>query len=112
MAINSYAELQAHMNQQLTPDQLARTKGNSPHGAMWELAYIEFVEGNVPGISHPTTGDPMPILSVGNGEGSNFVLALRGIAPFPFQRMPPGGPPFSEDQIRPIVDWINAGCPE
>lgn len=62
----------------------------------------------------------MPILIVGNSSQSNLILALQGAANTPFDpntgdfgQMPADGPPFfdPETQIKPLADWIDAGCP-
>ena len=61
----------------------------------------------------------MPILVKGDSAGSNLILALRGQGPLfnpddgPFGQMPADGPPFfTEEQIKEIADWIDAGAPE
>ncbi len=120
MAINTYAELGLYINGLLTPGQKSGIANSSPHGAMWdELQYVEFVEGNVPGVTDPTSGDPMPILVKGNAAQSNLIKALQGAPGTPFD--PSGGafgpmpaipPLFTPAQIQPIIDWINAGCPQ
>ena len=120
MAITSYAQLGPYINSLLTPAQTNGIVNRSPHGAMWdELQYVEFVEGNVPGVTDPNTGDPMPILVKGNAAASNIILALQGAPGTPFDPnggafgpMPAIPPLFSATQIQPIIDWINAGCPE
>ena len=100
----------------------------APHGNFWNqsedpmTSYCSFVTGNVPGGSqtaNPNTGAPLPILAIGDGEGSNIILALRGTAgsfwdkndPNSFGQMPAGGPYFSDDQIQQLSDWISAKCP-
>jgi acetyl esterase len=49
-------------------------------------------------------------------ELAGLPQALQGVGLFGpngnMRQMPAGGPPyFTNDQIRPIIDWINAGCP-
>ena len=100
----------------------------APHGNFWNqsedplTSYCSFVTGDVPGGSqtaNPVTNQPLPILSVGDGEGSNIILALRGAAgsfwdkndPNSFGQMPYGGPYFSDDQIQELSDWISKKCP-
>jgi len=94
---------------------------SAPHKNFWDtLSYKDFTTGNVPGV---TSGPnpPYPILVVGNGANSNFVLALQGIGPLfdnntgafgqmPANANPPAMPYFTSDQIQPIIDWINNGC--
>lgn len=95
---------------------------SSPHLNFWEtLNHQQFTTGNVPGVNSGPT-PPYPILVVGNGANSNFVLSLQGIGPLfdndtgafgqmPANASPPAMPFFTADQIQPIIDWINAGCP-
>lgn len=50
----------------------------------------------------------------GRGAASGLVRGLRGQAPFDgsrFPRLPWGGRPVAEDEIRFISDWIDDGCP-
>jgi hypothetical protein len=86
-----------------------------PHHQFWgTLSYDEFINGNVPGVN-----PPMKILVVGNSNASNLILALRGAPgtvfdpanPNDIGPMPNGGTLFTSDQIKPIADWIDAGCP-
>lgn len=50
---------------------------------------------------------------VGNGraEETNLVKILRTYIGG-YRRMPSGGPYLPDDEIREIVDWINAGMPD
>lgn len=100
----------------------------APHGNFWKqsedplASYCSFVDGDVPGgqaTANPVTGKALPILSKGDGEGSNIILALRGTPGSfwdktdpnsPFGQMPAGGPYFSDDQIQELSDWISDGC--
>jgi len=91
----------------------------APHGSFWTtLSYAEFVNGNVPNVSDPSSGQPLRILEIGNPDNSNLIMALRGTGSLfdvnngAFGRMPYGGTPFTDDQIGEIADWIAAGCPE
>jgi hypothetical protein len=58
----------------------------------------------------------LPIITVGDGAGSNLVKALRGEEPFgtlDLPRMPAGGlDPVPAEQIAEIEQWIDDGCPE
>ena len=84
-----------------------------PHGTFWrnktrdEFVALAILE--------------LPIVTLGQGDSSNMVKALRGQAPFgvdvgtanaQFRRMPAGRPPVPDDQIREIARWIDDGCPE
>jgi hypothetical protein len=74
-----------------------------------------------PGVSFGPTA-PYPILVVGNGANSNFVLALQGVGPLfdnntgafgemPANANPPAMPFVTSEEIQPITVWINNGCP-
>jgi hypothetical protein len=93
---------------------------NAPHESFWtKLNYQQFTTGAVPGVGG--SGSPYPILQVGNGANSNFVQALQGVGPLfgptgsigqmPADANPPGMPFLTTAQIQPIIDWIDAGCP-
>jgi hypothetical protein len=126
--ITSYAALQTYLNTLLSSmistqtgnTALQDTKTQAPHLDFWNtLTYDQFVTGNVPNVRDPNTGQPMPILIKGNSQQSNFIMALQGAAGSVFDptngafgQMPADGPPFmTADQIQPISDWIDAGCP-
>jgi len=83
------------------------------HGAFWrELTLDEFVTFEVLEFR---------IVTVGDGDGSIIVKALRGQAPFgddigtpgaTMPRMPAGGlDPVPDEQISLIAAWIDDGCP-
>ena len=122
-AITSYGAFQAYLTKILT-NNISQNTGKSeesdsensaPHGAFWNtLMYDQFVSGNVPGVTPAA-----PILVKGNSQQSNLILALQGVGPLfdpntgQYGQMPADGPPFlTQDQIQPIADWIDAGCPE
>ena len=120
MALNSYADVQNHLNSVIA--QLNSQIGQAPHGPFWNtLTYQQFISGNVPGVSGYAPGDPpnpngtWQILVVGSSANSNIIKALKGLAPFDgtiFLQMPADGPPyFSDAQIKPLADWIDANCP-
>ena len=109
--LNSFAELQTFMTQTMT--ELGGSAEFAPHGVFWQtLSYDQCVNGNMPGIA----GAPVKILVSGASSQSNIIHALKGEGIFApggrFRRMPAGGPYFSEEQIKEIADWIEAGCPE
>jgi hypothetical protein len=86
---------------------------DAPHHAFWNnLTYDEFINGNVPGVS-----PPVKILEIGNGDNSNIVQALQGVGPLfgpngSIGKMPYDGTgPWTSEQIQPLIDWINAKCP-
>lgn len=84
-----------------------------PHGPFWRtLIRDQFVAFEVFGL---------PLVSLGDGDGSAIVKALRGEDPFgqdtgnpggQFRRMPAGRPPVAAEQIAMIAAWIDDGCPE
>lgn len=110
-SITTYAQLQKYITDLLTADGVPVVGG--PHHAFWNtLSYTQFVTGTVPGVG-------MPILIKGDSAKSNIIMALRGTPGSPFDpntgdigQMPAGAAPFTEAQIKPIADWIDAGCPE
>jgi hypothetical protein len=127
--LSSYAEVQTYITGILSNNIPKGSQQNeeedaeqkAPHGAFWNtLTYDQFVTGNVPGVNDPDTGQQMPILVKGNAARSNIILALQGAPGTVFDpntgaigQMPADGPPFfTPDQIQPIADWIDAGCPE
>jgi hypothetical protein len=116
--LNSFADVQAFIDQVLSQNGEQSGLGFSPHKAFWDnLTYDQFVNGSVPGVSDPDTGQPMPILVKGNSAQSNIILALQGsgpaFGPNQFGQMPANGPPyFTADQIASIAMWIDSGCPQ
>jgi hypothetical protein len=42
-----------------------------------------------------------------DGEGSLVVKRIDGSQP---PQMPPGGPPFDQDEVQLFIDWINEGA--
>jgi hypothetical protein len=99
---------------------------NAPHKDFWDtMTYTDFTTGNVPHVNSqppPAPPGPYPILVVGDGANSNFVLALQGRGPLfnnadgafgqmPADANPPSKPYFTHDQIQPIIDWIDRKCP-
>jgi hypothetical protein len=116
--LDSFAAVQQFVDQILNQNGEGSGVGFSPHKAFWRnMTYDQFVNGNVPGVQDPTTGNPIPILVVGNSAQSNFILALRGSGPLfsdaNFGRMPANGPPFfTDDQVASIAAWIDANCPQ
>jgi|SRR5437588_5009939 len=118
--LKSYAEVQAFMTKVLTDNGEQGGVAVAPHRGFWAtLPYQQFVNGNVPGVKDPGTGQPIPILQKGNSAQSNLILALQGKGPLfdpntgAFGQMPTNGPPmFTVDQISQVAGWIDAGCPE
>lgn len=118
--LESYSQVQAFITKVLTDNHEQGGVAAAPHGGFWSsLSYEQFVNGNVPGVRDPNTGQPMPILIKGNSAQSNLILALKGKGPLfdptngAFGQMPANGPPmFTADQIAQIADWIDAGCPQ
>ena len=85
------------------------------HGAFWRgLSKDQFVAKKVYSL---------PIVTVGDGKGSNLIKALKGEVPFGsdlpgappganWPRMPDGFPAVSDADIAFIEQWVDAGCPE
>lgn len=110
--ITSYAMLQAYMNCMINYYGTSIAEAR-PHYAFWNtLAYEQFTTGNVPGVT-----PPVKILEIGNGDGSNIVQALQGVGPLfgpggQIGQMPADGTgPWTAEQIQPLIDWIDAKCP-
>jgi hypothetical protein len=117
--LNSFADVQQFISQALSQNNEQDAVPFSPDKAFWSaLTYDQFVNGNVPGVTDPNTGNPMPILVKGNSVQSNLILALQGGGPLfgpngAIGQMRANGPPyFSEDQIASIAAWIDKGCPQ
>jgi hypothetical protein len=117
--LNSFADVQRFIDQTLSQNNEQGGVKFSPHKAFWtSLTYDDFVNGNVPNVSDPKTGNPIPILVKGNSAQSNLIAALQGSGPIfgpgsKIGRMPANGPIFfSTDQINSIAAWIDNGCPQ
>jgi hypothetical protein len=111
VSIQSYAQLQAYMDQMI--QRYSTGISGAPHKAFWNtLTYEQFTTGNVPRVN-----PPVRILVLGAGAGSNIVQALQGVGPLfgpsgTFGIMPADGTgPWTADEIKPLIDWINANCP-
>jgi hypothetical protein len=84
-----------------------------PHMAFWRnRTRDQFVAFSILGL---------PIVTLGQGDNSNLIKALRGQEPFgedtgtpgaTFPRMPAGRPAVPAEQIALIARWIDDGCPE
>ena len=62
--LNSFAEVQNFITQVLTQNGEASGVTTSPHGSFWTtLSYRDFVTGDVPHVTDPNSGQPIPILS-------------------------------------------------
>lgn len=117
MALTSFAQVQSFINQVLTANGEMGRVQNAPHKDFWNtLSYNDFTTGNVPNVLN--NGQPLRILIPGNSGASILIQALQGTGIFDpntgtQDRMPANGPPFfSDDQIKQIADWIDAGCPQ
>jgi hypothetical protein len=97
----------------------------APHGAFWrDVTRDRFVQllirDLVPGANAAISDEP--IITLGDGNDSLLVKALRGEKPFgqdlgvpdaEFPRMPAGGrDPVPPDRIAVIAQWIDDSCPE
>ena len=118
VTLSHYADVQQYLIKILTANISSQTgnteeedsESSAPHGAFWAtMTYEDFTTGDVPNMG-------MPVLKVGSASDSNIIKALLGQPPFDgsqFQQMPADGPPFlTPEQVQPISDWINNGCPE
>ena len=116
--LNNYAAVQNFINQVLTQNGDTGKVARSPHKDFWNtMTRDQFVTGNVPNVSDPNTGRPMPVLVNGNSAQSNLIQALLGIGPIfgvngSISQMPEGGTPFTLDQIVSIANWIDNNCPQ
>jgi hypothetical protein len=118
MALTSYQAIQNFIDQVLQTNAESGGVKRSPHKAFWStLSYQEFTQGNVPGVTDDKN-NPVRILMPGNSGQSALIQVLKGTgiadpATGAFERMPANGPPFFTDQqIKEIADWIDAGCPK
>jgi hypothetical protein len=113
MALTSFAQVQAFIDQVLTQNDNIASVPNAPHRSFWRtLTYEQFTTDNVPGVDPPTQ-----ILVKGNSAASNIIQALQGTGPLfgptgQFGQMPANGTPFTAPQIAEIAAWIDAGCPK
>jgi len=124
--INSYngsgQTLSAYIDGILTQNNEIGGVTSAPHQNFWDtMSYAEFTTGNVPGVNFGPN-PPYRILIPGNADNSNFIQALQGVGPLfdndtgafgqmPADANPPTMPFFTDAQIQPIKDWINANCP-
>ena len=94
MALTSFAAVQKFFN-----DFIAMNPGidiaDAQHHAFWNTTYDNFVNGNVPNVTDPTSGQPLAILNKVNGKydgpSSNIVMALAGTANSLFDPNNPAG---------------------
>jgi hypothetical protein len=118
LALPNFAAVQALLNNFISSNNIQIS--GAPHGAFWETSYNNFVAGNVPGGITDPNGNPIPILTKGDGAHSNIIYALAGTPgtlwdpnnPAGFGQMPAGGPFMTADQIQQISGWITNGCPQ
>jgi hypothetical protein len=118
MTLKSYEDVKNHLNNILTAKGQMTDTQHSPHRDGWNnMTFEQFITGNVPGVKDPTTGQPMPILVVGNAAQSNLILALQGAPGTPFDpnsgafgQMPADGPPFF-DQARKFNPFQTGSMP-
>jgi tyrosinase len=96
-------------------------------GRFWQLPLPEFLEVEIHGVRMIAPASPAPASCCcaheatdtppacpGRGATSGLIRGLRGQPPFDgsqFPRLPWGGQPVPEADIRFIADWIDDGCP-
>jgi hypothetical protein len=118
MALTSFAAVQAFLDNFISSNNIQIS--GAPHGAFWQTSYDNFVNGDVPNVTDPNTGNPIPILKKGDGKNSNIIFALAGTPgtlwdpnnPSGFGQMPAGGPFMTAQMIAQISGWISNGCPK
>lgn len=115
--LKNYADVQAFF------DEFVRVNGidlsGAPHGYFWrQLTHSQFVNGDMPGVIDPATGNPIKMLVSGDSANSNIIMSLQGKAGTIFDpvtgnpgRMPPNGPFMSTADIARLADWIDRNCP-
>ena len=121
MALNNFKDVQAFITNVMEENKVeGAPPPKSPHKAFWlSMSYTDFTTGTVPGVKDPASGNPIPVLTVGDAASSTLIMALRGQGPLfdpktgAFGRMPANSQAqFTEAQIKELADWIDAGCPE
>ncbi|HEX3127747.1 MAG TPA: tyrosinase family protein [Thermoanaerobaculia bacterium] len=102
---------------QRVKDILDSAAGSSTAERFWDVPLADLKEASLHGVrliavegtNRTCCGTPTT-----RGEASGLVQGLRGEAPFDgsrFPRLPWGGTPVAEDDIRFISDWIDDGLP-
>ena len=116
--LKSFADVQRFISEIVSQNGQQGALPSAPHQAFWAtLTYDEFVNGNVPGVTDPNTGQPMRNLVKGKSAQSNLILSLQGLGAIfgpdgAIGQMPANGPPFfTPEQISAIAMWIDSGCP-
>lgn len=127
LIVTNYAKIDATLDSYADVQKLFETfvKTNNipiqfaPHSDFWNtMTHDQFVNGNVPGVSDPATGNPLPMMVKGDSANSNIILALQGKGPLfdpstgSIGRMPPSGPFMSAGDIQLLADWIDNGAPK
>ena len=121
MALNNFKDVQTFITNVMEENKVeGAPPPKSPHKAFWlSMSYTDFTTGTVPGVRDPATGNPIPVLTVGDSASSTLIMALRGQGPLfdpktgAFGRMPANSQAqFTAAQIKELADWIDAGCPE
>ena len=80
----------------------------SGHGATFSWATKENLLG---AVGHGRRLIQPEMIGNGKGNQTNLIIDIRTGLPGS-GRMPLGGPFISDDRIKEIEDWINAGCPD
>jgi hypothetical protein len=106
MALTSFAGLQQFLNNFVQNNNI--NIASAQHAAFWNnLSYSDFINGNVPGVQDPNTGNAVPILNKINGRydgpSSNLVTVLSGTNTSIRFRKSPTGSAHSVRNSRPIL---------
>jgi hypothetical protein len=116
MAITSFQGVRDFINKFLKDHSI--DVSGAPHKDFWNtMKYDDFVNGSVPDIVDPGTGDPVnvKILVKGNAKESNLIKILQAnltVSGVTFPRMPKGGAKMKPAEIAEIAGWIDNGCPQ
>ncbi len=62
-------------------------------------------------VGVPSAETSLDLVAPGRPDDSYVVVKLRGDPAIEADRMPPGGPYLSSDQVKLVVDWIRRGAP-
>ena len=107
----TFAEVQAALDNFINSNGVPAAQAR--HGVFWHRGATEGEQYNNFVTGSAITG--FPILIVGNGPGSNIILALLGQAPFDGSELsqmplPPPNVVLDPSIVQAISDWITNGA--